>query len=609
MTDDSKQLPDTPYPPIADYALISDCHCAALVSRAGSIDWCCMPRIDNDSCFGRMLDWERGGFCALAPEQADYTSSRLYLEHTMVLETRFCTPGGEVRLLDFFAMNEESDGTPRYQLVRVVEGVRGEVDMRLDLCPRFDYGEISPYIQQPLPGVFTAIGSNNGLIIHADISLEPVQHRDLSARFRLRAGEHRRLLIRFEYPNLIDGTIARGIPDPAAIDRYLKHTCGWWRDWVHRMQPPCEIDEQTIRSTLVLKALTFEPTGAIAAAATTSLPEWIGGERNWDYRFSWVRDSVFTVRALHELGFVREADRFHRFIQRSAAGNAGQMQIMYRVDGKRRLTEVELEWLEGYRQSRPVRIGNGAAKQAQLDIYGELLQMAWEWHTSGHDTESQYWDFLVDVIDTVCERWNNEDHGIWEVRSAPRHYVHSKVMCWATLNDGIRLATETGLDAPLARWQQTRDKIRAAVENNGYDAKQGIFVQTFGSTDLDAALLMLPRVGFVAYDDPRMLRTTDAICRELDRDGLLLRYTSPDGLRGPEGMFLPCTFWLATCLAYQGRIAEAQRYYDRAASCANDLGLFSEEFDTGQNQMLGNFPQGLTHVSQIMARLAIAGVE
>jgi len=591
------------YPPIADYALISDCHCSALISRHGSVDWCCMPRFDDDTCFGRLLDWDRGGYCAIAPAGEGWTSTRRYLPGTMILETRYETPQGEAVLTDFFAM--DTPDNPRYDLVRILDGIAGEVELDIEICPRFDYGEIIPRMQRQRGDTFTAIGSNQGLIIRTDAPLDVTRHRNLAGGFRLRAGQRIRLAIQFESPEKVAHTVVEEHDWPADLDRHLDKTRAWWCGWTTRMQAPSEPDRQTIRSIIILKALTFEPTGAIVAAPTTSLPEWIGGERNWDYRFSWVRDSVFTVRVLHELGYVTEADRFHQFIQRSCAGDADQMQIMYGIDGKRRLTEVELDWLEGYRQSRPVRIGNAAARQVQLDIYGELLEMAWEWHSNGHRTEPDYWNFLADVVDTVCRRWPEADHGIWEVRGEPRHYVHSKAMCWAALNRGIQLAEENGSKAPLERWSAARDEIRVAIENNGYDIERGVFVQAFGRRDLDAALLVLPRIGFVAYDDPRMLRTTDAICNDLERDGLLMRYLAPDGLPGTEGIFLPCTFWLAACLALQGRRDRAQRYYDRALACGNELGLLSEEFDIVGGEMLGNYPQGLTHVSQIMAWLAL----
>lgn len=597
---------ETAYPPIADYALISDCHCVALISRAGSVDWCCMPRLDDDSLFGRLLDWHKGGYCSIAPTDENHASMRRYIDHTMVLETHFRTSQGEAKLIDFFAVDEESIDHPRFDHIRIVDGMSGETELRLELSPRFDYGEIVPYVARDESGVYIASGSNKSLVIHADIPLEVVEHRELAATFRVRAGERVRLVIQFQFPELIDQTIARGIPGAADIDRFLDRTCAWWTDWSHRIQSSYELDAQTMRSTIILKALTFEPTGAVAAAATTSLPEWIGGQRNWDYRFSWVRDSVFVVRALHQLGCVTEADRFHQFVQRSSAGNAQELQIMYGVDGKRRLTEIELEWLDGYRKSKPVRIGNRAAKQMQHDIYGDLLEMAWEWHASGHRTSPHYWSFLMDVVDAVCDQWQDRDHGIWEVRGEPAHYVYSKVMCWAALNRGVMLAQQNQFPAPLERWIKTRNEIRTMIESRGYDPQRGIFVQAFDNNYLDAALLLLPRVGFLAYDDPRMLRTADVICRELDHGGLLLRYNSPDGLPGPEGIFLPCTFWLAACLAYQGRRDQAQAYYDKALACANDLGLFSEEFDIDNQCMLGNFPQALTHVSQITAKLALA---
>lgn len=566
-----------------------------------------MPRIDSDSVFGRMLDWEKGGFCAITPTDEKFTSSRRYIPKTMILETHFKTESGEAKLIDFFAFDEERADHPRYDHVRIVEGMSGEMELFIAICPRFDYGDIVPYISCVEEGVYTAIGSNKGLIIQSEVPLDVAQHRDLTGSFRIRAGQRARLVIQFQYPEMIDETLERGLPGPEDFDEFLKRTHRWWQGWADKMDAPFTPDSQTLRSTITLKSLTFERTGAIAAASTTSLPEWIGGERNWDYRYSWIRDSVFTVRALYQLGYVTEAGRFHQFIQRASAGNAEQMQIMYGVDGKRRLTEIDLDWLEGYKGSKPVRIGNRAAKQMQLDVYGELVEMAWEWNASGHENEPRYWEFLTDVINRVCDIWQTPDHGIWEVRGAPRHYVHSKAMCWVAVHRGVMLAEQNCLSAPTDRWSKVRDEIRHAIETKGYDAQRGVFVQDFGSRHLDAALLLLPRVGFIPYDDPRMIRTADAICEDLERDGLLLRYNSPDGLPNREGLFLPCTFWLAACLGAQGRRERAWKYYHRAASCANDVGLFSEEYDVESKEMLGNFPQALTHVSQIMARLALAG--
>lgn len=594
----------TPYPPIADYAFISDCHCTALVSRSGSVDWCCMPRVDSDSCFGRLLDWQRGGFCAISPVEDGYRTSRRYVPGTMILETTFHTDKGEARLTDYFVMDEEADEQARFDHIRIVDGVSGEVELSVDICPRFDYGEIIPQIRKRSPGLFTAIGSNKGLVIRSDMDLQACDHRDLAAHLTVKPGQRYRLSINFEVPERIDCIEAR--PSMAAdIDESIERTRHWWQKWSSRICMPYESDPQTLRSAIILKALTFERTGAIVAASTASLPEWIGASRNWDYRFSWVRDSVFTVRALYELGYESEANRFSQFIQRSAAGSAEQLQIMYGVDGKRRLTEIEIGWLEGYRQSKPVRIGNAAAKQNQLDIYGEILEMASLWHAKGNEIDCHYRDFLIDVVDTVCKKWHEKDFGIWEFRGGPRHYVHSKAMCWGALQHGINLAERSGFNAPLDRWRQNRDALREAIEHQGYDHRRGVFTQAFDNTYLDSALLLLPRIGFVDYDDPRMVRTADAICDELNRDGLLARYSAPDGLPGREGVFLPCTFWLVSCLAHQGRMDAAWDYYRRGLGCANDLGLFSEEYDMQSGQMLGNFPQGLTHVSQIMARLAL----
>lgn len=599
--------PAPEYPAIGDYALISDCHCAALVSRTGSVDWCCMPRFDSDSCFGRLLDWSRGGFCAIHPRAPNVGVTRRYVPRTMILETEFRTADGQARLYDFLTIGDESQDQAHDQLVRIIDGVSGSIEFQLQLSPRFDFGEIVPHVRHHGGCVYSAIGSNIGLLIGSDIALDVAQHHDLVANFCVAAGERISLLIRFAPPEQIDGIASLwlgGAPDTSAA---FERTAAWWTDWARNIRHPSGPDEQTLRSALVLKSLNFERTGAIVAAPTTSLPESAGGERNWDYRFSWVRDSVFTVRALHELGCAREADRFLQFIQRSAAGSAAELQIMYGVDGKRRLMEVELDWLAGYRDSRPVRIGNRASEQTQLDIYGEIMELAWEWHDKGRDIDEQYWNFLSDVVNTACEKWQERDHGIWEFRGEPRHFVLSKAMCWNAIDRGIQLSQERRLHAPIEHWIETRDRIGNRIAHEGYDEKRGIFVQAFDYEYLDAALLLLPRTGFVAYDDRRMVRTVDAICAGLDRGGLLDRYDSPDGLPGDEGSFVPCTFWLARCLAYQGRQELAWKYYERALGCANDIGLFAEEFDVENQQMLGNFPQALTHVSQITARLALGG--
>jgi GH15 family glucan-1,4-alpha-glucosidase len=591
------------YPPIGDYALIGDCRSTALVSRCGSIDWCCMPDVDSDSCFGRLLDWERGGYCLLAPAVPDFACHRRYLPETMILETTFVHGGNMARLYDFFVMGQGKTGA--FSMVRLIEGVQGELSCELQMVPRLDFGDIIPHTRQYGAGVFAAVGSNKGLIVRTDIGAEVVQRRDLRASFSLKAGERRMLTIGFVPPESVDDAVASGALRPMDHDGGLERTKAAWERWTAKLNTSRHEDPQTRRSAIVLKALTYERTGAIVAAPTASLPEWIGGVRNWDYRFSWVRDSVFIVRALYRLGCEREAEQFMRFIQRSSAGSAEQLQIMYGVDGKRRLTEIEFDWLEGYAGSRPVRVGNLASKQNQLDVYGEIMELAWIWHQSRHRIDPPYWDFLVDVVDAACTKWRDRDYGIWEVRGGPRHHVHSKAMCWSAVNYGILLAESCGFQAPIERWRDARAAIRTAIETEGYDGARGIFIQAFGSPYLDSALLLLPRIGFVSGGDPRMVRTTEAIRNGLDDGGLLRRYAVADGLPAGEGVFLPCTFWLVACLAGQGRIALAWDYYHRALACANDLGLFSEEYDTAQLQMLGNFPQGLTHVSQMTARMAL----
>ncbi len=594
------------YPPIADYALIADCHSAALVSHHASIDWCCMPRFDSGSCFGRLLDWKKAGYCSIAPATRAFESFRRYVEGTLVLETTFRTGGGEVRVTDCFTMRRGGAHNPHRQILRVVECVRGAVDLRVEVIPRFDYGEVEPWVRRHGLRMYSAIGGNDGLLISGEVDLEPFAEHGLAGDISIRAGERVRLSIQYVHPEEID----RSVPDPPspeALDRRLDETIKWWRRWASRGRLDSADGPSVIHSAIVLKALTNGPTGAMVAAATTSLPESIGGGRNWDYRFSWIRDSTFAVRALGELGFDAEADGFRRFVERSAAGNADDLQIMFGVGGERRLVEVDLDFLEGYRRSRPVRAGNAAHLQDQHDVFGELLALSWRWHERGHSPDDDYWRFLAELVETAAVRWRKKDPGIWEVRGDPEHFVHSKVMCWAALDNGIKLAKEAGRRAPTRRWMKVRDEIRQAVETRGYDRRRGVFVRAFGSKAMDAALLLIPTVGFVDYDDERMVRTTDAVAEELGGDGLVWRYREDDGLEGGEGAFLACAFWLVECLARQGRHEEARRVFDSAVSTSNDIGLFSEECDPRRREMLGNFPQALTHLSHIAAAVALAG--
>jgi GH15 family glucan-1,4-alpha-glucosidase len=594
------------YPPISDYALIGDCHSAALVSRTGSIDWCCMSRFDSGSVFGRLLDWDRGGHCALSPRSGRVRTHRSYIENTMVLVTTFRAQGGEARVFDCFTMRRGGARNPHQQLIRVVEGLRGMVELNLVVAPRFDYGEVHPWIRQHGVRVYSAIGGDNALVVSGDPDLIPSGGHDLSASVSVRAGERSRLSIRFVRPELLDSEEISG-PSPEEIDRRLEQTTEWWRRWVSRVRVDGPHASPVKRSAMVLKCLTNAPTGAIVAAPTTSLPEVPGGSRNWDYRYSWVRDSSFTVRAFAELGCEAEADGFRRFIERSAAGSAEDLQILYGAGGERRLVEIELQEPEGYRGARPVRIGNAAARQLQLDAYGALLDLAWRWHLRGHSPDDDYWRFLVELVEGAAQRWREPDRGIWEVRGPPKHFVHSKAMCWSALEAGLKLARECSRRAPERRWRAARNEVRRAVESKGYDRKRGIFVRSFGSRAVDAALLLLPTVDFIDYQDERMIRTVDVIRDELMDDGLLRRYRTADGLKGEEGVFLPASFWLAECLAHQGQHDDAVEVFDRAVAAGNELGLFSEEFDQRTGEMLGNFPQGLSHLSHISAAMALGG--
>ena len=596
------------YPSIGHYGYIADCHASALVSKYGSIDWCCMPRVDSKSCFGRLLGWENGGYCRIAPAGA-CASSRRYLPDTLVLETTFRTEAGEARLLDCFTMHRGGARHPHRQLLRVLEGIRGELDFLIEVSPRLDYGAIQPWIRQFREGQensFAVIGGSDGLLISGAPALALKRRHDLEGRCTVRAGQRVYLSLLWRPPEELDAGPV-DTPDSATLDRRLEETVAWWRDWTSRGRADVPYAELARRSAIVLKGLSCAPTGAIAAAPTTSLPEAPGGTRNWDYRYSWVRDSAFAVNSLAALGYVAEAEGFRRFIERSAAGSAEELQILFGVGGERRLHEYEIPELEGYRGARPVRIGNAAEEQVQLDVYGELLELAWRWHQRGQSPDDDYREFLIGLVNSAAHSWHLPDRGIWEMRGAPRHFVQSKAMCWAALDRGIRLMNDLGCNGPIAAWTKTRAEIRAAIEQRGYDPKRGVFIQAFGFPDPDAALLLLPTVGFVGFDDERMLRTTDAIQEALDENGLLRRY--PDGndeLDGREGVFLPCSFWLAECLARQGRLAEADRVLRRVLATANDLGLFAEEYELQTGEMLGNFPQGLTHLSLISAVVALA---
>ncbi len=596
------------YPPIEGYGYISDCHSAALVSTSGSIDWCCMPRIDSGSCFGRLLDWKKGGYCQIVPT-SPYERSRRYLENTLVLESTFRTQQGEARLLDCFTMRKGGRNDPNQQILRVVEGIRGTTEFLLEIVPCFDYGTVKAWIRSYKEDQYIAIGGNDGLLISTDFHCRMTDRHSITGSCTVKQGQRAHLSILYRLPEDLDEGRVEA-PSIEELEQRLDETVNWWSTWASQGTMKGPYAECTQRSAIILKGLSNAPTGAIAAAPTTSLPESFRGQRNWDYRYSWIRDSYLTVRSLAEIGHVNAAERFRRFIERTAAGSAEELQILFGVGGERRLNEYEVEELEGYRRMRPVRVGNAARKQRQLDVYGDLLDLSWSWHNRDKSPDDNYWEFLAGLVDATAQNWRKPDHGIWEVRSKPRHFVHSKAMCWLALDRGIRLAEDLGRNGPSKRWKKARHEVRQAIEEKGYHVRRGVFVQAFNWPVMDAALLLLPTIGFVEYDDERMIRTTDAIRADLEEDGLLRRYPiGNDGIGTREGAFLPCSFWLVECLARQGRIDEAHKVFDRVLSTGNDLGLFSEQYDTRTKEMMGNFPQGLTHLSLIAAAISLAEME
>ena len=593
--------PPPPVPsfrPLSDYGIVADGRTAALVSSDGSIDWMCVPRFDGGSCFGRLLDAESGGHCSLSPA-GEYETSREYVGETLVLATTFRAAGGEVRVLDCLLRPEDDDRGP--QLLRTVEGVRGTTELGLEIAPRFDYGAVRPWIRRDHARQYAAIGGNDALVIAVEADLEVVGEHALRAAVTVREGERLRVLIGFAPPEEIDPR-APAAPRAEELDRRREETLAFWRDWSAQGTTS---DQAVRRSALAIRGLLFERTGAIVAAATTSLPEVVGGSRNWDYRFSWIRDSSFAVRSLAEVGYEDAAGEFRRFVQRSAAGSAEDLQILFGVGGERRVGQQELD-LEGWRGSRPVRVGNGAVDQLQLDAFGELVSLTWRWHERGHSPDDDHWRFLVSLVEFAAEHWDEPDSGLWEWPGDPQCFTHSRAMCFAALDRAAQLAEECGRAAPVRRWRRIRDEVREAVETRGYDSERGVFTGVFDAPDLDAALLLLPDSGLLAWDDPRMVRTTDAIREELAAGpGLLYRYRRDDGLPGQEGAFLACSFWLVECLARQGRLSDAREVFDHAMATANDLGLFCEEWDPGEGIALGNLPQALTHLAHIGAAVAL----
>jgi GH15 family glucan-1,4-alpha-glucosidase len=599
------------YPPIGEYALISDCHSAALVSRDGSVDWCCFHRFDARPVFARLLDWDRGGHCRIAPAKP-YRSSRRYIPGTNVLETTFETAGGVMTVKDLFPIRDGSATDdpaavhPYHQLIRLVRCEAGEVHVRLEFAPRFDYGYTVPQVTIHEAGLATVFGGADSLLVQTDLTLDQSDLSRCSAERTLRAGEEASLIVTYALPHELR---LRRI-DPEECRRRLDITCRFWQGWSDRCTYRGPYREQVVRSALVLKGLTNSPNGAIVAAPTTSLPEDFGGVRNWDYRYAWLRDSSFTLYALFSLGYTEEAHAFMSWLQRTTAGSACDLQVLYGVGGERFLPELRLDQLEGYRGSRPVRIGNGATSQFQLDIYGELLDTAWLYHRSGGQIDRVFWDFLVRVVEHVEGHWQEPDEGIWEVRGGRRHFVYSKVMAWVAVDRALKLAKSLGLPADSEHWTALRDQIKGRIESEGVNPATGAFVQSFGSTAMDASSLLLPLIRFARADDPRVVATVREIEHQLSREGLVYRYRdTDDGLPGDEAAFVICSFWLVDNLVLTGQLDRGRALFERLLGYLNDVGLLAEQVDPASGQQVGNFPQAFSHMGLINSALQLEKAE
>ena len=597
--------------PIGSHALLSDCHSAALVTAAGSVDWLCWPRFDSPSVFGRLLD-DTAGHWSIRPA-GRFSADRRYLDRTLVLETSFHTPGGTVVVTDALAMGVDNYGHALgrrvpHLLIRSVTCVGGVVDVEVSYAPRPEYGLLHPLLS-PADGGWTTRGGAERLVLSSPVPLTPHRHA-ATARVPMSAGQTVAFALHRATPEAEPARVWR----PDEIAERLADTAAAWRSWSDLHQNyhgPWR--DQVQHSGRVLRGLTFQPTGAVVAAATTSLPEQVGGERNWDYRYAWIRDASFTLQALWVAACPDEAGDFFAFMATATAATPGPdtpLQIMFGVGGEHDLTERVLPHLRGWRDSRPVRVGNGAWCQEQIDVYGEVLDAAYRLAGKIDLTDGDLRAFLVAAADGAAARWRQADQGIWEVRGEPRHFLYSKVMCWVALDRAIILADRLAAADRVPAWQRARDEIRRAVVRDGWSDAAGAFTQSFGSATLDASALMMPIVGFLPADDPRMRATIEAIADRLtDERGLVYRYRTSDGvdgLAGTEGTFLLCTFWLAQALAMAGRAARAREVFERAARYANDVGLLAEEIDPGSGEPLGNFPQAFSHIGLINAAWAIS---
>ncbi len=573
---------------IEDYALIGDTQSAALVGKDGSIDWLCLPRFDADACFAALLGSEENGRWLLAPSGGIRRVRRRYRPGTLVLETDFETDTGTLRVIDCMPpRSREPD------LVREAVCLEGHVSVRMELAIRFGYGSRTPWVHR-INGRFTAMAGPDALTFLSDV---PLRNEDatLSAGFPLSAGQRARFLLAWHPSHE---------PPPPCIDpaTAAQHTEAWWREWSSHCTYDGPWREQVLRSLIVLKALTYSPTGGIVAAPTTSLPEALGGVRNWDYRYCWLRDATFTLLALLDAGYLEEARAWRDWLLRAVAGEPAETQIMYGVAGERRLTEEHLPWLPGYQGASPVRIGNAAVCQFQLDVFGEVLDCLHQARRAGVPPREEGWGLQCQLLDFLESNWERPDEGIWEVRGAPQHFTYSKVMAWVAVDRALRNSEQFGLPGSVERWRALRSRIHAQVCERGYDAGRGCFVQAYGSRELDAALLLIPQVGFLPPSDLRVVGTVEAIQRELCEDGFVHRYDSGrtrDGLPPGEGTFLACSFWLADALTLLCRLDEARALFERLLSLCNDVGLLAEEYDPRSRRQLGNFPQAFSHVALI----------
>jgi GH15 family glucan-1,4-alpha-glucosidase len=584
---------------LEDYGLIGDMQTAALVGRDGGVDWLCLPRFDSASCFSALLGDERHGRWRLAPADGVRASARRYRPGTLVLETDFETAGGAVRVVDF--MPRRGEGAPR--LMRIVEGLRGRVPMQMELSLRPDYGTIRPWLEPAPDGVIATAGPD-AFRLSTPLPLQ-LEDGTVGADFEAIEGARERLTLSWHLSY-------EGSPPVEDADSALARTEAWWREWSGRCNYEGFYREEVLTSLIALKGMTSETTGAVIAAPTTSLPEEIGGVRNWDYRYCWLRDSVLALEALLAAGYTDESVAFRDFLLRVGTGDPRAIQIMYGVGGERRLTEFELEQLPGYEGSRPVRVGNAASEQFQLDVYGEVAAVMFLGAEILGTIEKRLWPRWRAVIEHVETIWQQPDDGIWEARGPQRHYTYSKVMAWVVFDRAVRLAERFELDAPLDRWKRVRDAIHSEVCEHGYDRERRTFTQYYGSKELDASVLNIPLVGFLPGTDERVGGTIDAVWRELGRDGFVSRYSTAetdDGLPGDEGQFLACSFWLVNALARNGRVDEARTLFERLAGLANDLGLLAEEYDVARRRQVGNFPQAFSHLTLILAAWAISNAD